>query len=195
MLRDWIFAPNGAVTDQPRATPWEHARHQGPSPVRAKQISFLRGESDVAIAENCGALTGHALSWNPGSQGVSLGWHVVSPSGRNFKIAEYPITQAKGLPVSALQARVPYQPGAPARRSAVSALQARVPYQPGTSARGLPVPPLQASVPHQSGASPQALHPIPGSVPESVPPARYSKRQNRTSPTRGEGAWPPMTND
>jgi hypothetical protein len=37
MLRLWIFAPNGAVTNQPRATPWEHVHHQRPSPVRAKQ--------------------------------------------------------------------------------------------------------------------------------------------------------------
>jgi hypothetical protein len=83
MLRLWIFAPNGAVTNQPRATPWEHVHHQRPSPVRAKPFLVHHGESDIAKAENCGALTGHALPWNTGSQGVALGWHVISPSGRN----------------------------------------------------------------------------------------------------------------
>jgi hypothetical protein len=47
------------------------------------------GDCELARAETCGALTGHSLSWNPGSQGVALGWHVVSPSGRNSKIAQH----------------------------------------------------------------------------------------------------------
>ena len=77
--------PEGAVTNQPRATPWEHVHQPNPSPDGAKQNSVFPGDRDVATAENCGALTGHAVPWNRGSQGVALGWHVASPSGRNFE--------------------------------------------------------------------------------------------------------------
>jgi hypothetical protein len=35
--------PAGAVTYQPRATPWEHVHHPRPSPERAKQNSVFHG--------------------------------------------------------------------------------------------------------------------------------------------------------
>jgi hypothetical protein len=89
MLRLWIFAPNGAVTNQHRATPSEHVHHQRPSPVRAKQNSVLHGDSDVAIAENCRALTGHALPLEYRFPERCPGLACHFPFGAEYRIAQH----------------------------------------------------------------------------------------------------------
>ena len=94
-----VRRPEGAVTNQPRATPWEHVHQPTRAMTGRNRIRFFTGECDVATAENCGALTGHALPWNPGSQGVALGWHVVSPSGRNSESRNIK-TDARGSTIS-----------------------------------------------------------------------------------------------
>jgi hypothetical protein len=50
--------PEGPVTNQPRASPWDQVQQLRPSPERAKQNSVFHRGSDVVRAENCGALSG-----------------------------------------------------------------------------------------------------------------------------------------
>jgi len=66
------FCPEGAPTDQPRATPWVRGcPPKRRSPERAKQHF------------DCVALSGLEFrSISAPSQGVALGWYVVAPSGR-----------------------------------------------------------------------------------------------------------------
>ena len=83
MFRLQFDVPKG----QPQISPGQRPGNTFSSHARAltgrNRIRFFAGDCDVAIAETCGALTGHALPRNRGSQGVALGWLVVSPSGRN----------------------------------------------------------------------------------------------------------------
>ncbi|PYJ87529.1 MAG: hypothetical protein DME22_01210 [Verrucomicrobia bacterium] len=63
--------PEGAETNQPRATPWVSIPPLFSSPERAKQGDAI-----------CAALSGLDCFLATLSQGVALGWFVVAPSGR-----------------------------------------------------------------------------------------------------------------
>jgi hypothetical protein len=83
MLRLHVDVPEGQSQISPGQRPGNTSSNHVPALKGRNRMRFFTCDGDVATAENCGALTGHALPWNPGSQGDALGWHVVSPSGRN----------------------------------------------------------------------------------------------------------------
>ncbi len=106
--------PKGAVTNQPRATPWDHAKQPRPCPERAKQNAVFY----VRLRHLQPRLVARARAfpfslWNLCSQCVALGWHVVSPSRRNSKMLRQHLKVAtkpgaptflSGSPGSCLQA-------------------------------------------------------------------------------------------
>ncbi len=89
--------PKGAVTNQPRATPWDHAKQPRPGPERAKQN---------AVDDGLQRLTSRDL-WRPYRACASLesrfpgrcpGLACCFPFGAEFQIAHHRYAASRGLP-------------------------------------------------------------------------------------------------
>ena len=85
MLRNSCLRPKGAVINQSRATPWDHVQPHVRALQGRNKTRFFTGDSGIATSQNCAALSGLAVRWNPSSQGIALGCHVAVPSGRKAK--------------------------------------------------------------------------------------------------------------
>ena len=107
-----VRRPEGAVTNQPRATPWEHFSSDARALTGRNRIRFFTGDWDVAIAENCGALTGHASSESR-LPGRCPGLACRFPFGAEFGTAQHENAPARGVPFPARPRPTPHQPDAP----------------------------------------------------------------------------------
>jgi len=78
-----LFAPQGQSQVSPEQRPGNTSTTRAPALKGRNRIRFFTGNHGIARAENCAALSGLEVPWNPCSQGDALGWHVAAPSGRN----------------------------------------------------------------------------------------------------------------
>jgi len=82
-----LFAPKGQSQISPGQRPGNTSITRAPALKGRNRRRFFTGNCDIARAENCAALSGLAVPWNPCSQGVALGWNVAALSGRNPRSA------------------------------------------------------------------------------------------------------------
>ncbi len=113
MLRPLGRRPKGAVTNQAQGNALGITNSHVPALKGRNRMRSFTCDCDIATAETCVPLQGIPFLGIPCSQGVALGWHVVSPSGRNSR-SRNTDTGRRGdyhfpfLP----HARVPHQPDA-----------------------------------------------------------------------------------
>ena len=97
--------PEGAVTNQPRATPWDHVQQPRPSPERAKQNSVfhvrLRRRNSRELRRPYRACASSESRFPGRCPGLACRF----PFGAEFRIAQHRNAASRGLPFPVPSAR------------------------------------------------------------------------------------------